>query len=395
MNEILKAAQDMLPQMIEDRRTIHRMGGVGFELRQSADYILSELEKAGIEAREVCPCGIVATVGRGDKTILLRADFDALPLCEVTGLPFANTAGSCHACGHDFHATMLLAAARMLKARENELNGVVKLVFQPAEETLEGSMALIRAGVLENPHVDAAFAMHVEAGAEYSAAGTVRYSRGATYAAGDKVCITVRGRGGHGALPSKNIDPVTASAQIIVAIQHIIAMEVPTSERVTVTFGMIGGGTADNIIPDEVVFRGTIRTFSNEMRAFVKRRVQEVAELTGRAMRCGVEVAYSEVSVPPVINNREMAERFFPYIEAVTGPGGTTLVDEPSSFGSEDFAHITERVPGLMINLGAGAVPQGYDKAMHNPALVLDENALPYGAAIFVSCAENWLKEQK
>ena len=205
----------------------------------------------------------------------------------------------------------------------------------------------------------------------------------------------MRGRGGHGALPSKNIDPVTASAQIIVAIQHIIAMEVPTSERVTVTFGMIGGGTADNIIPDEVVFKGTIRTFSNEMRAFVKRRVQEVAELTGRAMRCEVEVAYSEVSVPPVINNREMAERFFPYIEAITGPGGTTLVDEPSSFGSEDFAHITERVPGLMINLGAGAVPQGYDKAMHNPALVLDENALPYGAAIFVSCAENWLKEQK
>lgn len=395
MNDILKAAQQMLPQMIADRRAIHQMGGVGFDLRQSADYILSELQKAGVSAREICPCGIVATIGQGDKTILLRADFDALPLCEVTGLPFANTQGSCHACGHDFHATMLLAAARLLKARESELGGVVKLVFQPAEETLEGCMELVKAGVLDDPKVDAAFAMHVEAGAEHSAAGTVRYSRGATYAAGDKVCITVRGRGGHGALPCKNIDPVTASAQIIVAIQHIIAMEVPTSERVTITFGTIQGGTADNIIPDEVVFRGTIRTFSNETRAFVKQRVQEVAELTGRAMRCQVDVAYSPISVPPVINNGPMAEQLFPWIEEITGAGNTVLVDEPTSFGSEDFAHITERVPGVMINLGAGAAGQGYDKAMHNPAVILDENALPYGAAIFVNCAQNWLKEQK
>ena len=254
---------------------------------------------------------------------------------------------------------------------------------------------MLNAGLLENPKVDAAFAMHVEAGAAHSAAGTVRYSHGATYAAGDKVAITVRGRGGHGALPFKNIDPVTAAAQIIVAIQHIIAMEVPTSERVTITFGLIQGGTADNIIPDEVCFKGTIRTFSNEMREFVKNRVKEVAELTGQSMRCTVDVAYSSVSVPPVINNEQMVEQFFPFIEEITGPGKTALVNEPSSFGSEDFAHVTERVPGLMINLGAGATGQGFDKAMHNPAVILDENALPYGAAILANCAENWLKEQK
>ncbi len=395
MNQYLKTAQDMLPQMIENRRAIHQMGGVGFDLRKSADYIISELKKVGIEAREICPCGIVATIGRGGKTLLLRADYDALPLEEITGLPFANTEGCCHACGHDFHATMLLAAARMLKARESELCGTVKLVFQPSEETLEGSMVMLNAGLLENPKVDAAFAMHVEAGAAHSAAGTVRYSHGATYAAGDKVAITVRGRGGHGALPFKNIDPVTAAAQIIVAIQHIIAMEVPTSERVTITFGLIQGGTADNIIPDEVCFKGTIRTFSNEMREFVKNRVKEVAELTGQSMRCTVDVAYSSVSVPPVINNEQMVEQFFPFIEEITGPGKTALVNEPSSFGSEDFAHVTERVPGLMINLGAGATGQGFDKAMHNPAVILDENALPYGAAILANCAENWLKEQK
>ncbi len=395
MNHYLQTAQEMLPKMAEDRRAIHRMGGVGFDLRQSADYIIGELKKIGVEARELCPCGIVATIGQGGKTLLLRADYDALPLKEATGLPFANTEGCCHACGHDFHAAMLLGAARMLKAREAQLEGTVKLVFQPAEETLEGCAALLEAGLLENPKVDAAFALHVEAGAEHSAAGTVRYSRGATYAAGDKVCITVRGRGGHGAMPSKNIDPITAAAQIIVAIQHIIAMEVPSSERVTITFGVIQGGTADNIIPDETCFKGTIRTFSNEMRAFVKRRVQEVAELTGKAMRCEVEVAYAKVSVPPVINDADMAERFFPLIEAVTGPGKTVLLNEPSSFGSEDFARVTERVPGLMINLGAGSAGQGFDKAMHNPAVLLDENALPYGAAILANCAENWLKEQK
>ncbi len=395
MNHYLKTAQDMLPRLTEDRRAIHAMGGVEFDLRQSADYILRELAGAGIKAREICPCGITATIGRGSPVILLRADFDALPLNEVSGLPFACATGSCHACGHDFHAAMLLGAARMLKAREHELHGTVKLMFQPAEETLRGCMAMIQAGVLENPRVDAAFALHVEAGAQHSAAGTVRYSLGATYAAGDKISVTVRGRGGHGALPSKNIDPVTAAAQIIVAIQHIISMEVPTSERVTVTFGLIQGGTADNIIPDEVTFKGTIRTFSDEMRAFVKQRVQEVAELCGRAMRCQADVVYSDVSVPPVINNDAMARQLFPMIEDITGPGGTTLVSEPSSFGSEDFAHITSRVPGVMINLGAGDSAHGFDKAMHNPAVVLDENALPYGAAILAHCAESWLKEQE
>ena len=395
MNQYLQTAREMMPKLVEDRRSIHRMGGVRFDLRQSADYILNELKKAGIEGKEICPCGIVATIGQGGKTILLRADFDALPLEEATGLPFANDKGSCHACGHDFHASMLLGAARMLKARESELRGTVKLMFQPSEETLEGSMAMIEAGLLENPKVDATFAMHVFTGMEDSETGTVRYSRGATYAAGDKVAITVRGRGGHGALPSKNIDPVTAAAQIIVAIQHIIAMEVPTSERVTITFGLIQGGTADNIIPDEVVFKGTIRTFSREMREFVKRRVQEVAELTGKALRTEVEVVYNKVSVPPVINDAAMVEKVFPYLEEITGPGRTALVNEPTSFGSEDFAHVTERVPGVMINLGAGAPEKGYDKAMHNPAVLLDEDALPYGAAILANCAERWLEDNQ
>ncbi len=395
MNQYLQSAREMMPKLAEDRRRIHQMGGVGFDLRQSADYILDELEKAGIEGREICPCGIVATIGQGGKTILLRADFDALPLEEATGLPFANQSGSCHACGHDFHAAMLLAAARMLKARERELRGTVKLMFQPSEETLEGSMAMIKAGLLENPKVDAAFAIHVGAGSPASETGTVRYSRGATYSAGDKLVVTVRGRGGHGATPSKNIDPVTAAAQIIVAIQHIISMEVPTSERVTVTFGVIQGGTADNIIPDEVVFKGTIRTFSREMREFVKRRVQEIAELTGKAMRADVEVAYNPVSVPPVVNDAAMAEKMFPYLEEITGPGRTALLNEPTSFGSEDFAHVTERVPGVMINLGAGTPDKGYDKAMHNPAVLLDEGALPYGAAILANCAERWLEDNQ
>ena len=395
MNELLKQATDRFAEMQSDRRTIHRFGGYSFDLRQSADYILSRLSEMGIEGREISNCGIVATIGQGDKCLLFRADFDALLLPEETGLEFANQTGTCHACGHDFHASMLLGAAKLLKERENSLPGVVKLMFQPSEETLEGAIQMVEAGVLENPTVNAALALHVNSGAAESKTGTVVYSRGATYAAGDKVRITVRGRGGHGAQPSKNIDPVTAGAHIIVALQQIISMEVPSTESATLTFGIIQGGTADNIMPDEIFFKGTLRTFSAELRPFIKERIEQVATQVGAALRCSVTVDFSGPSVDPVINDAKLAQALFPYIEEVTGQGATTIVDTPSSFGSEDFSHITSRVPGVMINLGAGDRASGYDKAMHNPAIVLDENCLPYGAAVLANCAVRWLEDNK
>ncbi|NCB05293.1 MAG: amidohydrolase, partial [Clostridia bacterium] len=275
----LARAHELRERIVTDRRTIHQNGGVSFDVRKSADYIKGRLSEMGIESHEIIDCGIVATIGKGGKTMLLRADYDALPLTEQTGLDFACTNGSCHACGHDFHASMLLGAAQMLKEREAELCGTVKLMFQPSEETIEGARPMIEAGVLENPTVDAAMAIHIVGGTDVSQTGTVRYSRGATYSAVDKLAITVHGKGGHGALPHQTIDPINITSEILTAIRLTLALEVPAPEHVTVTFGQIWGGTANNIIPNEVELRGTVRTYSPAMRQFIKERLVQVADI--------------------------------------------------------------------------------------------------------------------
>ena len=389
----LARANELRDDIVTDRRTIHRIGGVGLDLRESAEYIKRRLAQMGIESHEIMECGIVATIGKGEKTFLLRADFDALPLVEQTGLDFACTNGSCHACGHDFHASMMLGAAHMLKERENELCGTVKLMFQPGEEILGGARPMVEAGVLENPRVDAAMAIHIVGGTDVSQVGTVRYSRGATYSAVDKIKITVCGKGGHGALPHQTIDPINITGEILAAIRYTLALEVPAPEHVTVTFGKIWGGTADNIIPNQVELIGTIRSYTPAMREFIKARLIEVVEGTARAFRATATVSYDGPNCGPVINNIPMAEQMFGYIADVTGKDGVSLINEPACFGSEDFAFVSERVPAVMIALGVGSTDQGYDKSAHNPAALFDEAALPVGAALLANCADHWLKD--
>ena len=391
----LARAHELRERIVTDRRTIHQNGGVSFDVRKSADYIKGRLSEMGIESHEIIDCGIVATIGKGGKTMLLRADYDALPLTEQTGLDFACTNGSCHACGHDFHASMLLGAAQMLKEREAELCGTVKLMFQPSEETIEGARPMIEAGVLENPTVDAAMAIHIVGGTDVSQTGTVRYSRGATYSAVDKLAITVHGKGGHGALPHQTIDPINITSEILAAIRLTLALEVPAPEHVTVTFGQIWGGTANNIIPNEVELRGTVRTYSPAMRQFIKERLVQVAENTARTFRATATVSFDGPNCGPVINDIPMAEQILDYIADVTGKDGVSLINEPACFGSEDFAYVSERVPSVMLALGVGSTAQGYDKSAHNPAALFDEDALPVGAALLANCADRWLKASK
>lgn len=395
MNEFFTRANELLPEIQKAQRLIHSYGGRAFDLRPSADFLTSELKKMGIAVREIAPCCLVADIGpENGKTILLRADYDALPLEEQTGFPHAATNHTCHACGHDYHAAMLLYGAKLLKERESELSGRVRLMFQPAEETFEGGRVMTQHGVLEN--VDAAFAMHIAAGRETSDACTIRYSRGATYSAVNRFRIEVTGHGGHGALPHLTVDPISVGARIVLGIQQLLGMERPADKMLVVSLGTFNSGDVFNVIPNTAVMEGTIRTFDEDVRALALRRVKEIAEGTAAAMRAEAKVIFAEDGAgDAVINNREMAEEIFPWMEAVTGEGKTSLIDTPASFGSEDFCFISNAVPSVIIALGAGSIAEGYEFGMHNPRVRFDDHALAVGAATHANVAFNWLKSHR
>lgn len=395
MNKYLERAQELFPHLQELQQTIHQYGGVGFDVRPSADLIIKELKDIGLEPQEICECGIVATVGKKPgRTVLLRADYDALPQDEITGLPYAATNHSCHSCGHDHHAAMLLGTARVLKEHEDELEGTVKLMFQPDEEATHGCKLMIDNGVLENPDVDASFAIHIEAGSDRDTVGRVIWSQGVSYSAADNFKVVVRGMGGHGSQPHKTKDPVTAACAAVTLVQHIIAMEVPAAERAVITFGKIAGGTVFNVIPNEVELHGTIRTFSNETREICRRRFKQIMEETCHTMNCEAEVEYGDNAVPPVYNNVDLSLEMKPWVTDVVGDNYFTA-PEPLSFGSEDYAWIADRVPSVIMTLGAGVPADGYIYGAHNPAIHFDAHCMPYGVATFCNLVVNYLKAHK
>lgn len=392
MNEFLARAKEILPETIRVRRTIHQNGGVGFDLRPTVDFLKAELKNIGIEAEEIVDCGLTFTIGKGGKTILLRADIDALPMMERSGEEFACTNGSCHSCGHDLHGAGLFAAAKMLKERENELEGTVKFMFQPAEETLQGAKKMVEAGICEG--VDAAMAIHVGSGGPKKT-GHVHVTRGACYASGDKVTITVKGVGGHGAYPHSTNDPISIAASIILNVQRIQAREIPAQAMSVINFCSIHAGTAANITPESVEILGTIRTLDSKIREQALKRVKEVAEATAKMYNAEAVVEYDEANAPPVINDATLVNQFAEIFKETVGEENVEVTDNRSVNGSEDFAYVGEKVPAVMVSCACGCRDDGYDSPMHNPMVRFDENGLAYSSALYASTAFNWLKRNK
>ncbi len=393
-NRYVERAKELQPDIVLARRTIHQYGGIGFQLQESAAFIKEKLSAWGIGHKEICPCGIIAVIGKGEPVFLLRGDYDALPMEEKTGLSFAATNGSSHSCGHDFHSSMLLYAAKMLKENEAQLPGTVKLMFQPAEEGAGGCKTMVEAGALENPRVQAGMAIHVAVGNDMTDSCTVHYSRGPAFASGAGVRIKVKGKGGHGAQPHTAIDPITASAAIITSLQHIISMEVASDERAVLTFGKISGGTAANVITDTVEFAGTCRTYTDTMAEFMQKRVTEVTQHVADAMRVQVDIDYRQGG-KAVYNDPKLCDEIYPMIQDVCGQDKVLLVDRPTSYGGEDFSEITQRVPALVLKLGVGSPKEGYVHPIHHPSAMFDETALAYGAALYANIAHSWLKNNK
>ena len=387
--EYLKRALELKEAMVADRRTIHGYAEVGMETVQTADYIIAELTKLGYEPKRCGGNGVVATIGNGGKTILLRADMDALPFPEDSGEEFAATNGHSHSCGHDMHAAWLLGAARLLKENEAALEGTVKLMWQPGEEVFKGSRAMIADGVLEG--VDAAIACQAAAGqiplglVMYNDKNTMMYSN-------DSFKITCVGYPSHGAYPEYGVDPINIAAHVYLGLQELIAREKPSTTPMVLTVGKINAGVANNSIPGECVMEGTMRGTDKELREKLKARLVAMAEKTAEAYN-GKAIVEWTAEVPPAVCNPEMTKAVIGYLGELQVPGFYPVPDMQAS-ASEDFAVVLEQVPGVLMYISTGYIDRPV-AAAHDPKVVYNEDALPQAAAYMAHAATRWLADNK
>ena len=385
-------ALELKDETIANRRHIHKNAETGLDLPKTKAYVMKKLTEYGLEPKD-CGYGVTATLGKGGKVLLLRADMDALPMPEESGEEFACPTGKeAHTCGHDFHAAMLLTAAKMLKEKEDTLEGTIKFMFQQAEETFEGSKNMIENGILENPPVDAALAYHVSPGKMpiglfmYNDKDTMMYSV-------DGFKITIHGKGSHGAYPHVGVDPINIGVHIHLALQELIARESDPTHSCVLTIGQFAGGTAANIIPETAVLQGTIRTNKPEARELLVRRMKEVAEKTAAVYNGIVDIEMIS-EVPPLICNPKLTDEVVGYMQELGIPGLTPYPGISAS-ASEDFAVIAEKVPSTFMYLSAGYLDERGQYPAHHPKAQFNEDVCPIGAACLAHCASQWLKNNK
>ncbi len=382
---MLKEALEIQSQIEEDYAQLHYCAEVGFDLTQTRAYIKKRLLEMGYEPADCGKAGLVVTAGNPEtgKCFLLRADMDALKIKEKAEVPFHSTNGNMHACGHDAHTAMLLGAAKLIKYHEQELGGIVKFMFQPAEEILEGARDMVDAGVLERPKVEGAMMVHVMAGVPLKTGTVIVSAPGVSAPAADFFNIEIKGKGCHGSTPHLGTDPLTAAAHIITALQEIQARELSVFDEAALTIGALEGANVPNAIPDSVTLKGTMRAFDEEVRNHMKKRLPEIAESVARAFRTEAVVTYTS-GAPTLINDKELSEKTVIWLKETLGEDMVIRSqDMPAKRGggSEDFAYVSHAVPSIMVALAAGDSREGYEHPLHHPEMRLDANAFAYGTA--------------
>jgi len=389
MADFLREAKEIFEEIKAHRRSLHQMAETGFALEKTKTYVINALKEMGAAWKECGKCGVVCTLGKGERSFLLRADMDALPIREETGERFASKNGCMHACGHDLHTAMLLGAVRLLKKHEKELAGCVKCMFQPAEETLEGAQDMIKSGILENPKVQGAAMIHVMTGIPIETGTVIIADPGVSAPAAALFEVFVQGHGGHGASPESCIDPIYAAAQMIQTFSVIRAKELSTQSGAMLTIGAVTAGNAPNVIADHAVLRGSLRAYSEKERDFMLRRVREIAENTAQMHGAKATVTVLS-SAPTLVNDGKMvdfAKETLRYVLGEKRVMDASQMGGGRSSGSEDFAAISHEVPSVMVALAAGQTEKGYSCGLHHPQTRFDEEALPYGAAALAGLA--------
>jgi amidohydrolase len=390
MPDFVSEAQSLFEYSQSLRRDFHAHPELGFQEVRTAGIVARELNTLGLEIQTgIAGTGVVALLkgAKSGPVILVRADMDALPIVEETGAIYASqNPGVMHACGHDGHTAILLTVARMLHAHRHEFAGTVKFMFQPAEEGLGGAEKMIEGGVLENPEVDVALGLHIW---NERPVGWFGIANGPAMAGAEIFKIKVVGKGGHGAAPHLALDPVLVAAQIVTALQGIVARNVAPLQTAVISVCTIHGGETFNVIPPAVELTGTIRTFEPEVRARVLKRFEETVRGVAGAMDCQAELDLQCLS-PATINQREIAgivqnaaRRLFPTAEI-----------DPANFitmGSEDFSFVLDRVPGCFFFIGSANQEEGLVAGHHHPKFDFDETMLPQAAALMSAAAMDLL----
>jgi len=384
--------------MLGLRRRIHKLPELSGEERETAALVATVLEEHGIEVRTgVGGYGVVGVL-RGSvegPCVALRADMDALPMEEKTGLPWASELkGVMHACGHDAHTAMLLGAMCVLSEMKSELAGTVKCIFQPAEEAnpVGGAPAMIQRGALKTPDVDAIFGMHVWPSL---VTGTLGTRSGALMGASDRLFLTVRGKGAHGSEPENGVDAISIAAQILTALQTIVSRNVSPLDAAVVSIGTIKGGNRYNVIADEVVLEGTVRTINPETQEKMPGRIEAIVRGIARGMGGDCDMEYVK-GYPPLMNDPELAKTAFSVLKKVVGEEKIVHVEKPA-LGGEDFAFFSREIPALFLWLGCRpeGVPKEEMPPLHNNRFLPDEKALSLGVETLVSCALEYLEGRK
>jgi amidohydrolase len=385
MIDFLRKANEIKEVLVSLRRDFHSCPELGFEEYETSKKIKTFLEKEGIEYIEVSGTGICGIIrGEGDKTIALRGDIDALPLEDRKGNEYSSKIqGRMHACGHDAHTTILLGAAKILNSMKKELKGNIKLFFEPAEETVGGARFMIKEGILENPAVDCVIGLHVD---ENTEVGKVGIKRGVVNAASNPYTIKIKGKGGHGAHPEDTIDPIVIASNVILALQTIVSREIPPKDAALITVGSIHGGTAQNIIPEEVTLSGIIRTVRTEHREYVKKRLVQTVEGIVSSMRGTCEIDIVE-SYPCLYNNDSILDIVEKSAVDIIGKENIKQLESPS-MGVESFAYFSMERPAAFYFLGVRNEEKGIIHPAHGSLFDIDEDALPIGVAI--QCKAAW-----
>lgn len=359
---ILFEAKAIEDELIAHRRHLHQNPELGFDLPETTAYVMQQLRGYGYAPKTVGKAGISAVIGPdGGKTFLIRGDMDALPMKEETGLPFSSINGKMHACGHDFHTAAVFGAALLLQERKEELQGNVKILFQPAEESSHGAETVLETGVFSD--VTAIFGLHTAA---YLPVGTLGIRAGSVMAAVDRFELNITGTGCHGGHPDEGVDTILVAASVIQAFQSIVGRNLNPFHTGVVSVTRINGGNTWNVIPDKVELEGTVRSMEKDDRIFIERRMREIAEHTAAAYGANAELLWHP-GPPATVNEKAWSA----FAQKVAEESGFEVVPQRNSTGGEDFAFYLEKIPGCFINVGTGV---GYPN--HHPKFYADEAAL-------------------
>lgn len=393
---ILKEAENIKESIIKWRRELHKIPEVGLHLPKTSEYIKNKLEEMNIDFTTYDNhSGITAVIGKKDgKTIAIRADMDGLPIKEECNVEFKSTTGNMHACGHDGHMAVLLGTAKILKENEEEINGKIKLIFQPCEECAPGGAEMmINDGVLENPKVNAILALHVDNKDRNYKSGDLIVSYKSMFASDDPINIKITGKGGHASIPHECIDPVAIGNLIMNNMQYILSREVsPTIPSLISFCGITTNTVSNNIIPDSVEIKGTTRNLDNEVRKYVIKRIEELAVGMSNLMKAECTVDF-EGGCPAVINDHDIVEQFIKSAKSIFNEEEIHVVDE-YSMGAEDAGFYFEKIPGCYFRLYN---PKAYDDGIvypaHNSKFMMDDSVLYKGAAAFIKTAADLLND--